>query len=162
MGFNLFGSSKKTNTTTQNTTNTEETGVQVSGDESVGVGKAGVVNVTDGGAFADALSFARDVIEIPGQAVDAIADTAQESLSRGFNFGEELFGGALDFAGDFSNAQTDRITDFARGVVTQQTEALNTIAREQTKSGDERVQEIAKYVVIGVVALGLIFAVSRS
>jgi hypothetical protein len=186
MGFNLFGSSKKTNTTTQNTTYTDETGVQVSGDESVGVGNAENVLITDGGAFADAVAFGRDVLEIPGAALDAVVDTSAKALDafadnadRSFEFSEELFGNSLDFAGKFAENQSERYTDFARGIVGDSLEqvadtvkrsqdslattvtALNTISREQSKSTDERVQELAKYVVIGVIALGLGFIALR-
>ena len=185
MGF--FSSSKKTYTTSENTTNVDETGVQVSGDDSVGVGKAGVVNITDGGAFSDAVAFGRDLLEIPGAALTAVVDTSAKALDafadnadRSFEFSEELFGGALDFAGDFAEKQSERYTDFARGLVSSSLEqvsdtvqrsqdslagtvtALNTIAREQSKSTDERVQELAKYVVIGVVLLGLGFVAMRS
>lgn len=183
-GGGFFGSgSKKTVTTTQQTTNNyvDETGVQVSGDESLGVGKAEQlqINMLDGDAFSEAVDFARDALELPGAAIDAVVDSSTEALKRGFDFSETLFGEAADFAGDFTNAQTERFADFARGIVSESMDrvsetversqeslgdtvtALNTIAGERATTDAQRMQDVMKWVIAGVVLLGVAMAMRK-
>lgn len=201
-GGGFFGSGAKSTDTTTNTQSTN-TGAQI-GDESFGFtfgganiqtggGKKSSSDVdltthntviqTDQGAIKAATDLAREALELPGAAIDAVVDTAASALDavvdaqdRSFEFSDELFGNSLDFAGDFSKQQSTLFTDFARGIVSQSLDhvadtvqrsqdslgdtvtALNTIAREQSKSTDERLTEIVKYVIYGLVGVGLVWA----
>lgn len=201
-GGGFFGSGGKSTETTTNTQSTN-TGAQI-GDESFGFtfgganiqtggGKKSSTNVdyttnntviqTDQGAIKAATDFARDALELPGLALDAVVDatagaldTVIDAQDRSFEFSENLFGNSLDFAGDFSTQQSKLFTDFARGIVSQSLDqvgdtvqrsqdslgdtvtALNTIAREQSKSTDERLTEIVKYVLYTLGAIGLAWA----
>lgn len=105
---------------------------------------------------ADTQAFGRAAFSTVEQSLGAVGD-AYEGANNSIG---DLFRGALSFIGDLQSSAQNQLGS----TVT----ALNTIAREQSKSTDERVAEVSgnaiKYVaiIVGVIALGATaYAVTR-
>lgn len=139
-------------------------------------------SITD--AIADALGFGRDALTLAdrttSRSVDAlsaglsdsltfadrqntrVADTALESSTTALTFGKDVFGAS----GDLVSHAFDSAFEIAGGVLREgqvqlgnTVSNLNAIARQQSTTDSERVQDIAKQALyIGAVMVGLIAA----
>lgn len=160
MGFNLLGGGD-TNTTSKTfqrnqTKNEGQSGV--SGAAIIGSGNQLTISQSDQGAIQAGTDVAKE-------AVDKALNFASDSQGKSYDFGRTALNNAAKAYADAGSIVLDTLkigTQRAHDTMQTYTDELNQLAARTSTNNDQRLQDMAKYMVIAVVLLGVAPAIMKA